>query len=193
SSVVIVSSGSMRRSLVICSVSSSRCSAWRTGMRSGCVGHQRRCWSGAVWVARQRAAMLNGRGWDAFRQRKARNAAALPSLVATHLLAQGFIRRRSRARWLAPQLVFCGCILAGLVTIPLTLGLLHFESVGQRADHYQVYLSRVGTAKFDAESIVGWFMFHALDVAAVLVLVGVFIFLRRRLRDPGAMEVERAG
>ena len=48
--------------------------------------------------------MLNRRGWDAFRQRKVRNAAALPSLVATQLLAQGLIRRRSRARWLAHQL-----------------------------------------------------------------------------------------
>jgi hypothetical protein len=41
--------------------------------------------------------------------------------------------------------VFWGCILAALVTFPLTLGLLHFESVGQQADRYQVYLSRVGT------------------------------------------------
>lgn len=147
----------------------------------------------AVWLRRPSTAMLNRRGWDAFRQRKVRNAAALPSLVATQLLAQGFIRRRSRARWLAHQLVFWGCILAGLVTIPLTLGLLHFESVGQRADRYQVYLSRIGTLKFDAQSIVGWFIFHALDVAAVLVLAGVFIFLRRRLRDPGAMAVERSG
>ena len=147
----------------------------------------------AVWLRRPSTAMLNRRGWDAFRQRKARNVVALPSLVATHLLTQGFIRKRSRARWLAHQLVFWGCILAGLVTIPLTLGLLHFESVGQRADRYQVYISRVGTMKFDAESIVGWFIFHALDVAAVLVLAGVFIFLRRRLRDPGAMAVERSG
>ena len=52
----------------------------------------------SVWVRRPSTAMLNRRGWDAFRQRKARNAAALPSLVATQLLAQGFIRRRSRAR-----------------------------------------------------------------------------------------------
>ena len=146
-----------------------------------------------VWLRRPPTAMLNRRGWDAFRQRKARNVAALPSLVATHLLTQGFIRRRSRARWMAHQLVFWGCILAGLVTIPLTLGLLHFESVGQQADRYQVYVSRVGTLQFDAGSIVGWFVFHALDVAAVLVLAGVFIFLRRRLRDPGAMAVERSG
>ena len=146
-----------------------------------------------AWLRRPPTAMLNRRGWDAFRQRKARNAAALPSLVATQLLAQGFIRRRSTTRWLAHQLVFWGCILAALVTFPLTLGLLHFESVGQQADRYEVFVSRVGTLHFDAGSIVGWLMFHALDIAAVLVLAGVFIFLRRRLRDPGALAVERSG
>ncbi len=147
----------------------------------------------AVWLRRPSTAMLNRRGWDAFRARKGRNLVALPSLVATQLLTQGFIRRRSRARWLAHQFVFWGCILAALVTFPLTLGLLHFESVGQQADRYQVYLSRVGTLKFDAGSILGWTIFHALDIAAVLVLAGVFIFLRRRLHDPGALAVERSG
>jgi hypothetical protein len=132
-------------------------------------------------------------GWDAFRQDKIRNAAALPSLVATHLLAQGFIRRRSKARWLGHQLVFWGCILAALVTFPLTLGLLHFESVGQDAARYRVFVSRVGTLRFDAGSVIGWLIFHALDIAAVLVLAGVFIFLRRRLRDPGALATERSG
>jgi len=89
--------------------------------------------------------------------------------------------------------VFWGCILAALVTFPLTLGLLHFESVGQDASRYQVYLSRIGTLHFDAGSLLGWTIFHALDIAAVLVLAGVFIFLRRRLHDPGALAVERSG
>lgn len=147
----------------------------------------------SVWLRRPPTAMLNRRGWDAFRARRLHNAAALPALVGTQLLAQGFIRRRSGTRWLAHQLVFWGCILAALVTVPLTLGLLHFESVGQRAERYRVYLSRVGTVRFDAESIAGWTMFHALDISAVLVLAGVFVFLRRRLRDPGALAVERSG
>jgi hypothetical protein len=56
-----------------------------------------------------------------------------------------------------------------------------------------VFVSRVGTLHFDAGSIIGWLIFHALDIAAVLVLAGVFIFLRRRLRDPGALAVERSG
>jgi nitrate reductase gamma subunit len=34
--------------------------------------------------------------------------------------------------------------------------------------------------------------FHLLDISAVLVLAGVFIFLARRLRDPGALAVERS-
>jgi hypothetical protein len=146
----------------------------------------------SVWLQRPPTAMLNRRGWDAFRENKARSVLALPGLVITHLLTQGFIRRRSGSRWAAHQLVFWGCILAGLVTIPLTLGLLHFESVGQNASDYRVYLSRVGTVSFPADSIVGWVTFHLLDIAAVLVLAGVFIFLRRRLRDPGALAVERA-
>jgi nitrate reductase gamma subunit len=130
----------------------------------------------SVWLRRPPTAMLNRRGWSAFGERKGRNLVALPALVGTHLLAQGFIRRRSTSRWLAHQFVFWGCILAALITFPLTLGLLHFESVGQQGDRYEVYLSRVGTMQFDAESIVGW----------------VF-YLRRRLSDPGALAVERSG
>src|SRR5262249_43192671 len=137
-------------------------------------------------------ATLNRRGWDAFRDRKGPNLVALPALVGTHLLTQGFIRRRSRTRWLGHQLLFWGCLLAAAVTFPLTLGLLHFQSVGQQADRYQMYLSRIGTISFGAESVFGWIMFHLLDIAAVLVLAGVFIFLRRRLRDPGALANERS-
>lgn len=147
----------------------------------------------AVWLRRPPTAMLNKRGWAAFRQGRLRNLVALPSLVGTQLLTQGFIRRRSWARWFAHQLVFWGCILALAVTFPLTLGILHFQSVGQRAERYQVYVSKVPTIRFETGGIIAWMSFHALNISAVLVLAGVFIFLRRRLRDPGALAVERGG
>ena len=151
-----------------------------------------------IWLKRPPTAMLNRRGWESFRARGARgaNAVALPALVTSNLLAQNFIRRRSRSRWLAHQLVFWGCILAGLVTFPLVLGLLHFESAGGGADdngrRYQAFAGPVGTITFDSRSFVGWITFHLLDISAVLVLAGVFIFLSRRLRDPGALAVERS-
>jgi nitrate reductase gamma subunit len=147
-----------------------------------------------VWLRRPPTARLNRRGWEAFRRpgRRGRNAAALPGLVVTNLLAQTFIAGRSRTRWLAHQLVFWGCVLAALVTFPLVFGLLHFESVGQNGRQYRTFVAHVGTVTFDSRSVFGWVTFHLLDIAAVLVLAGVFVFLSRRLRDPGALAVERS-
>jgi hypothetical protein len=89
--------------------------------------------------------------------------------------------------------VFWGCILAALITFPLTLGIFHFESVGQDDDRYRVYLSMIGTIAFDAGSLFGWIVYHGLDLSAILVLAGVFMFLGRRLHDPGALATERSG
>src|SRR5215471_19507326 len=78
----------------------------------------------AVWLRRPPTARLHRRGWQALRRRDLRvhNARMLPGLIGSNLLAQSFIRRRSRARWLAHQLVFWGCVLAALVTFPLVFG-----------------------------------------------------------------------
>lgn len=147
-----------------------------------------------VWLKRPPTRMLNRRGWQSFRKKGKRgaNAIALPGLVASNLVTQTFIRKRSTTRWMAHQLVFWGCILAGLVTFPLVLGLLHFESVGDNGRRYRAFAGPVGTISFDSRSFFGWITFHLLDISAVLVLAGVFIFLSRRLRDPGALAVERS-
>jgi hypothetical protein len=147
-----------------------------------------------IWLRRPPTAMLNRRGWESFRRRGRRgaNAVALPGLVVNNLLLQSFIRGRSRVRWLGHQLVFWGCVLAALVTFPLVFGLLHFESVDQNAREYRTIVGTVPTFSFDSRSVVGWITFHLLDIAAVLVLAGVFMFLARRLRDPGALAIERS-
>lgn len=148
-----------------------------------------------VWLQRPPTARLNQRGWESFRRRGrvGRNAVGLVGLVGTNLLAQGFIRRRSSARWAAHQLVFWGCVLAALVTFPLTFGWIHFESVGQGGSHYQAYLFGVGTGSFDATSVIGFVIFHLLNISAFLVIAGVLVFLHRRVRDPGALAIERSG
>ena len=148
-----------------------------------------------VWLQRPPTARLNQRGWESFRRsgRRGRNAVGLVGLVGTNLLTQGFIRRRSTSRWAAHQAVFWGCLLAAAVTFPLTFGWIHFESVGQDGGRYQAYLFGVGSGSFDATSAVGFTIFHLLDIAAFLVIAGVLVFLYRRLRDPGALAVERSG
>ena len=149
-----------------------------------------------VWLKRPPTAKLNQRGWELLWRHghRGRNLAMLPGLIGSKLLAQGFIRKRSISRWFAHQLIFWGCVLAALVTFPLVFGALHFESVGQDARRYQTFVADFGLPfSFDSRSIVGWFVIHALNVSAVLVLGGVFIFLARRLKDPGALAVERSG
>ena len=148
-----------------------------------------------VWLQRPPTARLNRRGWESFRRkgRVGHNAVGLVGLVGTNLLAQGFIRHRSPARWAAHQLVFWGCLLAAAVTFPLTFGWLHFESVGQDASEYRAYLFGVGTGAFSATSVLGFVIFHLLNISAFLVIAGVLVFLHRRLRDPGALAVERSG
>ncbi|HEX6166930.1 MAG TPA: hypothetical protein VFZ30_09090 [Acidimicrobiales bacterium] len=147
-----------------------------------------------VWIERPPTRALRARGWQAFwgSGRRLRSIVRLPDVLWRHIVGQGFIMRRSVSRWFAHQCLFWGCVLAALVTFPLTFGWLHFESVGQDDGRYQAYVAGWGTVEFESRSFMGFMMFHALDVAAVLVLVGVFVFLVRRLRDPGAMAVERS-
>ncbi|MCL4293066.1 MAG: MFS transporter [Acidimicrobiia bacterium] len=148
----------------------------------------------AVWLRRPPTAVMRRRGWQAFFDRDIRrgNLRMVPGLVGANLLAQSFISKRSRLRWIAHQLVFWGCVLAVLVTFPLVFGWFHFESVGQRGREYQAFVAGFGTITFGSRTPFGWVVFHLLDISAVLVLAGVFIFLSRRLRDPGALAVERA-
>lgn len=148
-----------------------------------------------VWLRRPPTARLNRRGWEALRARGrfASNLVALAGLLVSNLALQRFIAARSKPRWLAHQLVFWGCILAALVTFPLTFGWFHFESADPTGQTYTAFLGPVRTITFDSRSFFGWMVFHALNVAAVLVIAGVTIFLYRRFRDRGAIALERTG
>ena len=148
-----------------------------------------------VWLRRPPTALLNQRGWEAFRRKGSlgRNLAGLAGMVVTNLLLQRFISGRSKLRWVAHQLLFWGCVLAALVTFPLTFGWFHFESVDQTGRIYQAYLGPLATVTFDARSVFGFLVFHVLNIAAILVIAGVALFLARRFRDQGAIALERAG
>jgi hypothetical protein len=146
-----------------------------------------------VWLRRPPTARLNRRGWEAMRAkgRLGSNLVALMGMVVTNLALQRFIAQRSRTRWFAHQLLFWGCILAALVTFPLTFGWIHFESADPTGRLYVAFLGPFATFGFDSRSLVGWLMFHVLNIAAVLVIAGVVIFLGRRFRDRGALALER--
>jgi hypothetical protein len=106
-------------------------------------------------------------------------AAGTRTVVST-LFLQRFIAQRSRGRWLAHQGLFWGVVIATAITFPLTFGWIHFRAVPGTPSGYWVYVVGVRTAKLDALSLLGWMVFHGLDVAAVLVVGGCIYFLRKR-------------
>jgi hypothetical protein len=125
--------------------------------------------------------------WESFRSLPA----LLPRALFGQLLGQGFIRRRGVVRWVGHQCLFWGVILATLITFPLVFGWFSFKLVPGTEDDYRMFVFGIGTVAFDASSFLGWSIFHALDYTAVLVIVGVTIFLWRRFRDRAVVAAQR--
>ncbi len=146
-----------------------------------------------VWISAPGARRLFKQGrrsfFSAANFRKA--PTALPKMTATYLGFQKFLGARSHARWAAHQLVFWGCLLAAAITFPLTWGWFTFTSSTGSGPGYEMRIWGFKIIEFDALSVLGWLMFHGLDIAAVLVIAGAAYFLWRRMRDRGAVTGQR--
>src|SRR5215207_8013135 len=73
------------------------------------------------------------------------------------------------------------------------LGCLAFFSDSATGPAYTIYVLGFRTLSFDALSLLGWVIFHGLDIAAVLVLAGCGWFLWRRFRYREATTGQRFG
>jgi hypothetical protein len=146
-----------------------------------------------IWVSAPGARRLFRQGVGAFLSKEnfRRAPTAVPRMAATYLGFQKFLGARSRSRWIAHQLIFWGCVLAALITFPLTWGWFTFTSPSGSGPAYEWRLWGVKVLGFNALSPVGWAMFHGLDIAAVLVIPGASYFLWRRMKDRGAMTGQR--
>src|SRR6185437_5987548 len=131
------------------------------------------------------------RGWELFRSEGiVRSSRKIASATARNIVAQSFIRQRSRLRWWMHQCIFWGCILAAAITFPLVFGWVAFRSLPDNQDVYVTYLFGFPAGKFPLHSFVSVILFHGLDIAAVLVIAGVALSLWRRLRDKGAQSLQ---
>lgn len=146
-----------------------------------------------VWISQPGAKRLFRRGFGAlFSGANLRKApTALPKMAATYLGFQKFLGARSKGRWAAHQMLFWGCLLAAAITFPLTWGWFTFTANSGAGPTYTMNVWGFGLIHFDALSLFGWIMFHGLDIAAVLVILGAAYFLVRRMRDREAMTGQR--
>jgi hypothetical protein len=149
----------------------------------------------AVWLQRPATKLYWNRGWQLFWQpgKRWHNTLLFFKLAFEKMIEQRFIFKRSKQRWLAHQLIFWGCVLAILVTFPLTFGWIRFESSAASPELYITVLFgfRLEFTAFAARSVIGWIIFHLLDIAAVLCLAGVALSVGRRVKDEAEIVTQR--
>ncbi|KAA0213069.1 MAG: MFS transporter [Leptolyngbya sp. PLA3] len=154
----------------------------------------------SMWLQRPPTAMYWRRGWQVFlsRDRLLGNLAAWPKRVLGVFALNNFIFRRSRPRWAAHWLIMWGCVVAAAITFPLVFGWIHFQTPpstggggGDDFERYRVFIFGFPTFSFRIGSLLGGMIFHGLVWASFLVIAGVMIAMRRRMKDHGAGAVQQ--
>jgi len=141
----------------------------------------------SAWLTKPPTRLLFRRGVGLLLRRPG----VLLGAVSSRLITQGFIWNRGRARWLAHMLIAWGCALAAAVTFPLVFGWLHFEPGAPGT--YRVVAFGLRMAELPLGSVAAWLVLRALVISSFLVIPGVMLAMHRRLRDSGAIAVQRFG
>ena len=147
----------------------------------------------AMWLQKPPTLRYWRRGWQVFFSRRyiARNVANWFRRVTADFALNRFIFRRDRARGLAHWLIMWGCVLAFAITFPLVFGWIHFETLPGHVDSYRTFVFGFPTTSFEIHSFVAFLIFHGLVWSSFMVIAGVMLAMRRRMRDHGAAAVQR--
>jgi hypothetical protein len=148
-----------------------------------------------IWLQRPPTALYWRRGWRLF-FRPARlpgNAARLLRRLAADFVLNRFIWRRGAQRGLAHGLIMWGCASALAITFPLVFGWVYFRTAPGDVSRYRVYVFGFEADEFAIHSAFGFLLFHGLVWSSLLVVAGVLLALRRRLRDHGAAALQQFG
>ena len=149
----------------------------------------------AMWLQRPPTWMYWKRGWQLFLDPRhlPSNLASWAHRLFNAFVINRFIWLRGATRGAAHWLIMWGCILAAAITFPLVFGWIHFAVEGDNFDRYRVVLFGFETFSFPIESMLGAIIFHGLVWSAFLVIAGVMIAMRRRMRDRDAAALQSFG
>jgi hypothetical protein len=149
----------------------------------------------AIWLQRPPTWMYWKRGWQLFLNPSylPRNLVVWVGRLWNAFVLNRFIWRRGAVRGAAHWLILWGCLLASAITFPLVFGWIHFTAEGRGLDRYRVVLFGFDTISFPIDSIWGMLIFHGLVWSSFLVIAGVMLAMRRRMRDRDAAAMQSFG
>lgn len=149
----------------------------------------------AMWLQRPPTAMYWKRGWQVFLHPQSwiRNLGLWAQRMFFVFFANSFIWKRGVLRGAAHWLVMWGCLIASAITFPLVFGWIHFEFAGNDFEVYTANVFGFPAFSFGVHSLLGYIIFHGLVWASFLVIAGVMLATRRRMRGRDALALQRFG
>jgi len=147
----------------------------------------------AMWLQRPPTAMYFRRGLQAFFRPgfRLRNLVVWLFRTLADVLGNRFILQRSRLRGTTHLLIMWGCLLAVAITFPLVFGWLHFRPVASDLGSYEAVIFGFSAFRFEHDSVLAFVLFHGLVWSSFLVMGGVVLAVRRRVREEGAAALQR--
>ncbi|WP_173917480.1 hypothetical protein [Halobacillus sp. Marseille-Q1614] len=104
-----------------------------------------------------------------------------PKTSLEHLGTYKFIWNRGIYRWTQHVMLGWGVILSCLVTFPLVFGWIYFTM--EEGGYYTVVAMGIDVMTVDADGIIAFFFYNALNFTAIMVIIGVCMVLYRRLKN----------
>jgi hypothetical protein len=145
----------------------------------------------SVWLQRPPTKMYWRRTWQfAFSKSFLPYIGSMLLLFVQNIGFQQFIYPRGRNRWVGHFLLATGCTLAFAVTIPLTLGWIHFTLKPGSLDIYEAHLFGFSVMDFTLGSFMAFNIFHVLSWCSVLVIIGAMMMMNRRLTNGGLIATQ---
>ena len=149
----------------------------------------------AMWLQRPPTWVYFRRGWQTFLKPGfiAHNLAIWLHRLITGFALNAFIWRRDKARGAAHWLIMWGCLIAVAITFPLVFGWIHFETPPNDFAHYIIYVFGLPTIIIATDGWLATIIFHGLVYSSLLVIPGVMLAMRRRMRGHDATATQRFG
>lgn len=145
----------------------------------------------SVWLQRPPTKMYWRRTWQfAFSRNFIPYMGSMFMLLIKNIMFQRFIYPRGKKRWIGHFLLATGCTLAFAVTIPLTLGWIHFTLKTGTMDVYKAHLFGFSVMDFTLDSLVAFNIFHVLAWCSWLVIIGSVMMMNRRMTNGGLIATQ---
>jgi hypothetical protein len=145
----------------------------------------------SVWLQRPPTRLYWKRTWQfLFSSRFIPYTGYFLKKFVQNIMFQKFIYPRGRSRWVGHFLLATGCTIAFAVTVPLTLGWIHFTLKPDTLNMYEAHLFGFTVMDFELGSIMAFNIFHVLNWCSWAVIIGAVIMMHRRLTHGGLIATQ---